>query len=75
MAIELREKNCGNCEFMVSHGNGSRRFKCNALPHAPSEWWDGLPEEHWCGVYYKAASEPRVKSVPVAKPTSQKNTN
>ena len=47
MAIVKREKNCGNCDNCVTGGNATR-FRCNALPANPKEWWDGYPVEHWC---------------------------
>ena len=52
MAKETREQNCGNCIHCVAI-TANRRFRCTAVPTDPSIFWNGFPEDHWCGIYWK----------------------
>ena len=62
MAKENREQNCGNCTHCVSIP-ANRRFRCTAVPTDPSIFWNGFPEDHWCGVHWapKKVEKPPIK--------------
>jgi len=69
--IAIREKNCGNCEYCVR--SSTTRFRCKALPTDPTQIWNGNPAEHWCGLYWTAATSTDTKSSTAVKIPSKKD--